>query len=355
LNLVANILAVGLSFILCSIFTPMVRGLAVRLDIGDKPNGRTSRNIAHIGGIAIISAILFTLIVVFMFFLEGLTLSRIFSPIFVASGFLIFLIGIVDDLRSLHYSYKLVLQIMVSIFVSLFGIILLNHFGVVRFNILWGIFSFIIVAFWMLGITTSFNLVDGLDGLATGLAIIYAISFAIAGFIFRDPLVVALSLVVVGAMGAFLKFNFPPAKIFMGDSGSLFIGLIFGLLPLLLVIGAQKVFFVSAGSLIVLSIPVLDTMLAFTRRLLRGRPVFEADHMHIHHILLYSLKSVRKVDFVEWFLAGIHAYLGLSVMQGSLGMLVVALSVDVMIFVVALRVMIGEGIKEGRLLKILEH
>jgi len=333
----------------------MVRSLAIKLDIGDKPNGRTSRNIAHIGGIAIISAILFTLIVVFMFFLEGITLSRIFSPIFIASGFLIFLIGIVDDLRSLHYSYKLALQVMVSIFVSLFGIILLNHFGVVHFRIFWGVFSFIIVAFWMLGITTSFNLVDGLDGLASGLAIIYAISFAIAGFIFKDPLVVTLSLVVVGAMSAFLRYNFPPAKIFMGDSGSLFIGLIFGLLPLLLVIGAKRVFFVSAGSLIVLSIPVLDTVLAFTRRLLKGKAVFEADHMHIHHILLYSLKSVRRVDFVEWFLAAIHSYLGLLVMQGSLIVLVVAISLDVLIFIVALRVMVGKGVKEGRLLEILEH
>jgi len=353
--LVSNITAFALSFFLCSAFTPLVRGIAVKLDIGNKPNGRGNRNIAHIGGISIIGAILFALIPVYIFFLDIHPINRVFFPIFVASGFLIFLLGIIDDLRSLHYIYKLMIQIMVSVFVAAFGIALLGHFNLIQLPIVWGVIAFIAVSIWMLGITTSFNLIDGLDGLASGLAFVYSMAFAIEGLIFNLPLVVFLSLIVAGAAISFLRFNFPPAKIFMGDSGSLFLGLVFGLIPLLTIIKAESIFYNAAGSIVILSIPLLDTSLAFSRRLLAGRPVFEADHLHIHHILLRSLKSVRKVDFLLWGLAAIDSYLGLSIMRGNTVMLAVAIALDAAIFVVALRVMVRSDVTEEGLQKIYEH
>ena len=229
------ILAVVLSFAFGLLFTPLVRGMAARLRICEKPNGRTSRDIAHIGGVAIIGAILFTLIPLFLFFLPDGPIVRAFTPVLIASGFLVFLLGIIDDLRSLHYIYKLILQAAVSVFVAAVGLALLMHFGALRVAVYLVLPLFLAIAVWMLVVTTSFNLIDGIDGLASGLAFITAASFAVAGQLMGQPLVVAVSLVVCGATLSFLRYNFPPATIFMGDSGSLFLGLLFGLLSLLLV------------------------------------------------------------------------------------------------------------------------
>ena len=107
-----HILTFAISLILGLILTPMAIGMAVRWRIAEKPNGRTGRGeIAHIGGVAIIGAIVFSLITVFLFFLPQHPVNRAFLPVIIASGFLIFLLGIIDDLRSLHYLYKLFIQI----------------------------------------------------------------------------------------------------------------------------------------------------------------------------------------------------------------------------------------------------
>ncbi len=127
------------------------------------------------------------------------------------------------------------------------------------------------------------------------------------------------------------------------------------MIPLLTIIKAESIFYNAVGSIVVLSIPLIDTALAFTRRLLAGRPVFEADHLHIHHILLRSMKSVRKVDFLLWSLAAVDSYLGLSIMRGNNVMLTVAVALDAAIFVFALRVMIRSGAPEEELQKIYEH
>ena len=217
-----------LAFVLGLAFTPLVRGIAVRWKICEKPNGMTSRDIAHIGGVAIIGGMLFALIPAFLFLLPGGPLHRAVVPILVASGFLTFFLGIIDDLRSLHYMYKLFFQIVVSIYVSAGGLVLLEHFGIIDISLPMDLAAFGIAAAWMLAITTSFNLIDGIDGLSSGLGLISAAAFATAGHLFGQPLVVTLSLVLAGVVLAFLRFNFPPAKILMGDSGSLFLGLIFG-------------------------------------------------------------------------------------------------------------------------------
>ncbi len=330
-----------LSFFFGHFFTPLVRGMAVRWKICEKPNGRTIRDIAHIGGVAIIGAILFTLIPVFLFFLPADPLYSAFLPVFIASGFLIFLLGIIDDLRSLHYLYKLSFQVAVSISVSAGGIGLLDHFGLMHLTAGTALIVFVAVTLWMLAITTSFNLVDGIDGLASGISIISALSFVVAGFLFHQPVVIALSLVVFGSVSAFLRFNFPPAKIFMGDSGSLFLGLMFGLISLLTIVSGKDLFYRISGSIIVLSVPLLDTVLASLRRKLTGRPVFEADLKHLHHVLLYRYKSVRRVDLILWSLSAVFGLLGVITMRGSMTALLLAAALEAAVFTVALRSMVN--------------
>ena len=337
---VGFIIPVVLSFVFGYLFTPFVRGIAVRWKICDKPNGRTSRDIAHIGGIAIIGAILIALIPVFVFFLPHNPVQRAFLPILIGSGFFTFLLGIIDDLRSLHYLYKLFFQIAVSIFISAGGIALLDHFGIVHLSFSIALVVFVCGALWMLAVTTSFNLIDGVDGLASGLTLISSIAFAVAGHLFNQPLVMVLSLVVSGAVLAFLRYNFPPAQIFMGDSGSLFLGLVFGLLTLLLVVPGKAILYRVAGSIFILSIPLIDTTLAFGRRLLTNHPVFEADLKHLHHILLYRFESVRKVDIFLWSLSTVFALLGVLTMMGNMLAFVLAAAVQLAVFVLALREMV---------------
>ena len=340
------ILAVVLSFILGSLFTPLVRGMAARLRICEKPNGRTSRDIVHIGGVGIIGAILFTLLPLFLFFLPEGPVMQAFTPVLIASGFLVFLLGIIDDLRSLHYRYKLILQVAVSVFVAAVGLGLLMHFGALRMAVYLIVPLFIAIAIWMLVVTTSFNLIDGLDGLASGLAFIAAVSFAVAGQLLGQPLVVAVSLVVCGATLSFLKYNFPPASIFMGDSGSLFLGLLFGLISLLLVVPGEGVMSRIAGNIVILAVPLLDTTLAFTRRLATHRPVFEADHRHLHHMLLYRYRSTRKVDLVLWGASAVFGILGVLTMMGNVIALGAAFAFALFIFIVAFRSMVRFSLSE---------
>ncbi len=355
MTIVGLIVSLALSFVFGYCLTPFVKGIAVRWKIGEKPNGRNSRDIAHIGGVAIIGAVLFTLIPVFLFHLPPDPYYKAFLPVLIASGFLIFMLGIIDDLRSLHYVYKLSVQIIVSIFISAGGLALLNHFDLVRLPFAIAVPVAMGISVWILAITTSFNLIDGIDGLSSGIVLIAGTAFTVAGFIFDQPLVVALSLVILGAVIAFFRYNFPPAKILMGDSGSLFLGLLFGLISLLTLIPGEDVFYRAAGAVVILSIPLLDTVLAFLRRLLTNRPVFEADLKHLHHILLYRLNSVRKVDVILWSLSAIFGILGILTMMGSLPALLLALAIEVAVFITGLRSMVRFTLSRDRAEEILDR
>jgi UDP-GlcNAc:undecaprenyl-phosphate GlcNAc-1-phosphate transferase len=356
LSAIDYLITFATSLVLGLILTPMAIGMAVRWRIAEKPNGRTGREeIAHIGGVAIIGAIVFSLILVFLFFLPHHPVNRAFLPVIVSSGFLIFLLGIIDDLRSLHYLYKLFFQITVSIFVAAGGLGLLGHFGLLQLSMPAALISAALTAVWMLTITTSFNLIDGIDGLASGIAAICAAAFAVTGLLVGQPMVAALSLAVLGAALAFLRFNFPPARIFMGDSGSLFFGLMFGLISLLLIEPGHTVLMRSLGAAIILGVPLLDTALAFIRRVLTGRPPFEADHMHIHHILLFGCGSTRKVDLILWSLSAVFGALGIMTILGYMAALIVSAVLVAVVFAASLRRMVKFDLSRDKAERILSE
>ena len=340
LSITGLIVPTIVAFVFCLVLTPVVRSIAVRWKLCDKQNGRGSRDIAHIGGVAMIVAVIFALIPAILFSVPAGPLHRAFLPVLVGSGFLAFLLGIIDDLRSLHYMYKLSCQIAVSVFVAAAGVPLLMHVGLVDLPAAHATAAGIAAAVWILAITTSFNLIDGIDGLASGFALIASLAFAAAGLLFGGNEVAVLGFIVAGTTLAFLRYNFPPAKIFMGDSGSLFLGLLFGLMTLLLLVPGERLFWRAAGCIVILGFPLLDTTLAFARRLLTRRPVFEADLHHVHHVLLYRYRSVRLVDTVLWIFALAGGLLGVLTMRGSLVALVIAAALDLAFFVFALRAMV---------------
>ncbi len=344
------------SLVLGLILTPMAIGMAVRWRIAEKPNGRNGREeIAHIGGVAITGAIVFSLMIVFLFLLPRHPVNRVFLPVLIAAGFPIFLLGIIDDLRSLHYLYKLFFQVTVSVFVAVGGLGLLEHYGLSEMSMSPAVIASIVAAFWTLTITTSFNLIDGVDGLASGIAAISATAFAAAGILTGQLLVAAVSLIVLGTSLAFLRYNFPPARIFMGDSGSLFFGLMFALVSLLLLVPGKNVLMFSLGSIVILSVPLLDTGLAFIRRVSSGKAPFEADHMHIHHIILFRYGSTRKVDAVLWSLSAVFASLGLLTIMGHASALAAAAVLDAVVFVIFLRRMVTFDMSGEKVQRILSE
>ena len=141
----------------------------------------------------------------------------------------------------------------------------------------------------------------------------------------------------------------------MGDSGSLFFGLMFGLISLLLLVPGHTILMRSLGAVIILGVPLLDTALAFARRVLTGRPPFEADHMHIHHILLFGCGSTRKVDFLLWSLSAVFGALGIMTILGITAALVVSAVLIPVVFVVLLRRMVKFDISRERAEQILSE
>jgi len=338
-----------LSFLVCFIMTPLIRNIAARWRICEKPNDRANGDIAHIGGVAIVAAMMAGLVPVFLFLVEEQMLPRIFFPVLIVSGFIIFVLGVIDDLRSLHYKYKLILQLAASVVVSLGGIFLFASFFSFPLTVQFVVVVFIAVTLWIMAVTSSFNLIDGIDGLATGIAVIAAAELTAAGYIFDNPIVLYTSVVVLGASAAFLRYNFPPAMIFMGDSGSLFFGLILGLITIFTVISGEDIFFRIAGCIFILSIPLTDAVLAFMRRAIRGRPVFEADLKHLHYVLLFKYGSMRKVDFALWGLSLIMGILGIWTMTGSLAAFLIAAALQLLLFLYSFYIMINTPVTAERI------
>jgi UDP-GlcNAc:undecaprenyl-phosphate/decaprenyl-phosphate GlcNAc-1-phosphate transferase len=223
---------------------------------------------------------------------------------------LIFLLGVYDDLRGVGPYTKFAVQAVAGGMLFLGGLRILDLpvlFGTHHFG--WGV-GLPLTILWVIGITNAFNLIDGLDGLAAGSALFSTLVVFVVAVFTHSALVSLLTITLVGATLGFLRFNFNPATIFLGDCGSLLIGF---LLSALALEGAQKSPTVIAVAIPVVSfgLPILETALSVLRRLIGGRPVFTADREHIHHKLLQRGLSHRQVVIVLYAVSAIFALLSL--------------------------------------------
>jgi UDP-GlcNAc:undecaprenyl-phosphate GlcNAc-1-phosphate transferase len=220
----------------------------------------------------------------------------------VASAFIVFLTGLADDLHDLRPVTKLIAEAAAAL---LFWWLLLHrvHVGETTVSHWW--FAPLTVL-WVVTCTNAFNLIDGVDGLATGLALLGALAVMIAALLRGDFPLAIIAAPLVGALLGFLVFNFNPASIFLGDGGSLLIGFLLGCCTIL---WAQRYHtqLGATGPLIALCIPVLDTGLAILRRFLRRRPIFSADRGHIHHRLLDRGFSPSRVALTLYAAGGVAA------------------------------------------------
>ena len=200
-------------------------------------------------------------------------------------SFIIVLTGIVDDIRPIKASHKLIGHLVAAMVIVFYGKILLNNITAFGFAFDFGILSYPITILFIVACTNIINLIDGLDGLSGGVCAIFFLTIAIIGFYQgrAGSLVMVLTLIMLGATLGFLLHNFYPAKIFAGDCIT-FVGFIIAVITLLEFKGPALIsFFVP---ITILGIPILDTLFAIIRRLLKGQPPFKADREHLHHQLL---------------------------------------------------------------------
>ncbi|HCX64586.1 MAG TPA: undecaprenyl-phosphate alpha-N-acetylglucosaminyl 1-phosphate transferase, partial [Eubacteriaceae bacterium] len=159
-----------------------------------------------------------------------------------------------------------------------------------------GYFGYLLAYFWIIGITNAINLIDGLDGLASGVGTITFLTMYVLAIFVNDYFVMTYALILAGSTAGFLVYNFHPAKIFMGDTGALFLGYIISVLSLM---GFKNATFISfIVPIIILAVPLFDTFFAIVRRKMRGQSFSQADKEHLHHLLMTNNDSQRKTVLI---------------------------------------------------------
>ena len=273
------------ALLLAFVFTPIMRKLSRNTGILDYPDKRKTHGKAMplLGGVAVYLAFWLTAWGV-LYFNQGSPFGGDLRGLFWGST-LILALGLYDDMRGLSFKVKFAGQFAAALILLAFNIRI--EFITYPFNdnmIFLGVLMVPLTLLWVVGVTNAVNLIDGVDGLATGVC-------AIAAFVMfaytrgESPLLAVLCLVLAGSALGFLPFNFPSARIYLGDTGSLFLGF---MLAGFSIMGATKQATLTTLILpvLILGLPITDTFYVMWRRFKSGRPIFQADRSHIHHKLL---------------------------------------------------------------------
>lgn len=319
--MVGALISFGAALLLSLVLTYKVRDWAPRLGLVDMPDGKRrvhDRPMPRAGGVAIFGAVVLVLAGAWAVgrlpgYAEtsgaGLLLKLM------AGGAGMFLLGLWDDARELPAWVKLGGQTLVAVAAFAMGI-RIESLSLLGGTPLPDWLSLAVTVFWLVGITNAFNLIDGSDGVAAGSAIFAALALAAVLALGGDPWGTTVALTLAGASLGFLFFNFPPASIFLGDGGSLFLGFILGAVG---VITSQVAPTALAVVIPIISfgVPILDTALAIVRRFLRGEPLFKADRGHIHHRLYELGHSPRGVALLVYGASALCALLSLLLVRPS--------------------------------------
>ncbi|WYJ84294.1 glycosyl transferase, group 4 family protein [Enterococcus sp. DIV0840] len=274
-----------LTFILSLIVTPIVKLLAFRIGAYDAPGERrvNTKNMPTAGGLGIYFVFSFSCLVMF----QSIIPIDYIWPIILGAGIVV-ATGLIDDIYELSPKKKtlgillgaLVIYFVADIRIDAVTLPLLGHI-----DLRW--FSLPLTLFWIFAITNAVNLIDGLDGLASGVSIISLATIGVIGYFFLHAKTVYIPIVIfvlVVSIAGFFPYNFYPAKIFLGDTGALFLGFMIAVMSLQ---GLKNATFITVITpMIILGVPITDTVYAIIRRLMNKRPISSADKMHLHHRLL---------------------------------------------------------------------
>jgi UDP-GlcNAc:undecaprenyl-phosphate GlcNAc-1-phosphate transferase len=305
----------GLSFAICFLLTPLIRNSLLRagiLDRPDDPRKLHKQPIPRLGGVPILLSMLIALAIFAAAPLSGAEAFRMQLPTLgrlLPAVVLILLIGVCDDLFGLRPWQKLAGEVAAACWVYWCGIRIFDVFGLGAIQTHW--FSLPVTVLWLVGCANAFNLIDGMDGLASGVGFFATCTMLVAAL--QRPGAVVLGLLtapLAGALLAFLRFNFNPASMFLGDSGSLSIGFLLGLFG---VIWYQKSITLlgMTAPLMALAFPILEAGISVARRFLRGDPIFGADRGHIHHRLLDLGLTPRRAVLLLYGVTSVFATISL--------------------------------------------
>ena len=288
-------------FLFTLFFVPVVRNIAFHVGAMDMPNARKVHKVPmpRLGGLAIFCGFLLG------YMLYGTHSSQMNSILI--GGFVIVLTGVLDDIKPLKASVKFAGQLIAACILVFYGNFLMTNVTAFGLDISFGPFSYFLTLFFILGCINCINLIDGLDGLAAGISSIYFLTIGIITVIQGSiGLDYVLTFVMLGSTLGFLVHNFNPANIFMGDSGSMFLGFIIATIALL---GFKNVTLTSLIiPLLILAIPILDTLFAILRRILKGEPISTPDKFHIHHQLLKRNFSQRQTVIIIYVINLLFAF-----------------------------------------------
>lgn len=284
--------------------TPLAGRLALRLGCVDRPGGRKihTRNIPYFGGVAVFLSFLLVFMAVYYYYALDIPVEpRRLMLGFCLGGSIILITGLIDDVRSTRPVLKLLGQAAAGTVLAILGFrieVLTNPFGgEIHFGAVMG---GILTVIWVVSMVNAMNLIDGLDGLAAGVAFIVCVSLFAVAINRNDPLDMVITAILAGSCLGFLRHNFFPARIFLGDAGSMFLGFSLSVIG---IHGIQKSATVMALliPLSALAVPMLDTLMAVVRRSRVNRNIFSADHEHLHHRLVRLGISEKNVVLLIYF------------------------------------------------------
>lgn len=286
------------TFLSSLILVPIFRKVAIHVNAMDYPDNKRKLQkvpMPRLGGLAI-----------FLSFMLGYILFAKESTIMLSilmGSFLLILMGFVDSINPLKARYQLIVHIIAASIVCIYGGLVLNDVSIFGLNIIFPKpWNYFITIFFIVAFINIINLIDGLDGLAAGISTIYFITIAIIAVILSQMggLDVILALIMCGSTLGFLVYNFPPAKCYLGQAGSDFLGFIIGVISLL---GFKATTLTSIIiPICIMAIPIFDTAFAILRRLLKGEGIFTPDKEHFHHQLLKLKFSPRTSILIIYFI-----------------------------------------------------
>jgi len=299
--------------IVAALATPIVSRTASALRVVDRPDDRKvnrRENIPLLGGIAVALG-LFVGLATGVLVTDSLHARGHLEGLLLGGGLLMG-VGVFDDRFSLNAPPKFAVQI-VAAGVAIYYGFRIDQISDPLSRTMWFMpdwLAWSVTTLWIVGVTNALNLIDGLDGLATGVGAIIGTTLTLICWQINQPLGVLMGAALVGSLLGFLPFNFSPARIFLGDTGALFIGYVLALLAIEGYAKASLLTFVVP--LLALAVPIMDTLLSILRRLRRHTRVFSADRLHMHHRLLESEGSQRAAVLSLYFLTACFCVIALS-------------------------------------------
>lgn len=288
------LLMISITFIFTAFVMPFMIKIANHIGAIDIPRTRHihNKNMPQLGGLGMFCGFLFGYMI---FGINSIQMNSV-----LIGSFIIIMVGIIDDIKPVTSFQKLFGQLIAAIVIVFYGKILLNNVTLFGMTMNFGIFKYPITIIFILGCVNMINLIDGMDGLSGGISSIFFMTIGIICYFQGrvDSLVAVIAFIMIGSTLGFLLHNFNPAKIFAGDNGAMFMGFIISIVALLGFKGTTLTSLIVP--IIILAIPILDTLFAIIRRTLKKQPIFSADKDHMHHQFLKMNFSQRTTVLIVY-------------------------------------------------------